>query len=259
MAAKNDVTGDALVTKNSNNSYRSGWDRIFGNKPEPVRSVVQPDNAVSKAIKPPHRDATKKPYDVEVFLAGTIDMGNSEDWQQKVSLELSELDVVTKIFNPRRDDWDSSWKQEKENHQFNEQVTWELDHIERSGVIYFFFGRDSKSPITLLELGNVLGRLETYTFLDAERKPKVVVCCEEGFYRKGNVDIICDRHKVKVYDNFNESLEALKSACYIKHLSLCSSYGYVPLHTPFESQAIKLRNDKYGRLNKLSEIGSRDD
>ena len=29
MASKNDITGDSIVTKNINNSYRDGWDRIF--------------------------------------------------------------------------------------------------------------------------------------------------------------------------------------------------------------------------------------
>lgn len=36
MIARNDITGDALRTKGSNDAYRSGWDRIFGKKePEP--------------------------------------------------------------------------------------------------------------------------------------------------------------------------------------------------------------------------------
>lgn len=36
MTAINDITGDAIQTKNNNDSYRNGWDRIFGNKtPEP--------------------------------------------------------------------------------------------------------------------------------------------------------------------------------------------------------------------------------
>lgn len=29
--AKNDITGDSLTTKAASNSYRDGWDRIFGN------------------------------------------------------------------------------------------------------------------------------------------------------------------------------------------------------------------------------------
>lgn len=32
MRTKNDITGDALVTKPSSDAYRDGWDRIFGKK-----------------------------------------------------------------------------------------------------------------------------------------------------------------------------------------------------------------------------------
>ena len=31
----NDVTGDKLITKQSTDAYRDGWDRIFGKKPQP--------------------------------------------------------------------------------------------------------------------------------------------------------------------------------------------------------------------------------
>lgn len=32
MATKNDVTGDSIKSKVSDDKYREGWDRIFGNK-----------------------------------------------------------------------------------------------------------------------------------------------------------------------------------------------------------------------------------
>lgn len=30
MAARNDITGDSIATKNPSEEYRNGWDRIFG-------------------------------------------------------------------------------------------------------------------------------------------------------------------------------------------------------------------------------------
>ena len=41
--AKNDITGDSIVTKNPSDAYRSGWDRIFGNKAKevPVEKKVE--------------------------------------------------------------------------------------------------------------------------------------------------------------------------------------------------------------------------
>jgi hypothetical protein len=32
MATKNDITGDPLISKSPTESYRDGWDRIFGQK-----------------------------------------------------------------------------------------------------------------------------------------------------------------------------------------------------------------------------------
>ncbi len=32
MTTKNDITGDSIVSKPSSQSYRDGWDAIFGNK-----------------------------------------------------------------------------------------------------------------------------------------------------------------------------------------------------------------------------------
>jgi len=61
---------------------------------------------------------------IKIFLAGSIEMGAAEKWQDKIVQALTDKDVL--ILNPRRDDWDSSWKQTKDNKQFREQVEWEL-------------------------------------------------------------------------------------------------------------------------------------
>ena len=55
-----------------------------------------------------------------IFLAGSIEMGIAESWQEKVVQELKNEPVI--ILNPRRDDWDSSWEQKIDNLQFREQV-----------------------------------------------------------------------------------------------------------------------------------------
>lgn len=119
---------------------------------------------------------------MSVFLAGSIEMGVAEDWQTKVQKALVDRDCL--VYNPRRDDWDSSWKQDKNNPKFREQVEWELAALERSSIIAMYFDPASKSPISLLELG-----------LFAPTG-KMVVCCPEGFWRKGNVDIVCEKYKV---------------------------------------------------------------
>lgn len=145
-------------------------------------------------LKPPATIEFHK-WNTYVFLAGSIEMGKAELWQDRACKLLEETYFV--VLNPRRGDWDSSWEQSIKNDQFVEQVTWELEGIENSNMILFYFDPDTKSPITLLELGLVAGMAN---------KEYVVVVCPEGFYRKGNVDIICDRYGLRQYDD-------LETAC----------------------------------------------
>jgi hypothetical protein len=64
-----------------------------------------------------------------MFLVGSIEIGVAEEWQNDFSASLSDLPVS--IFNPSRDDYDSSWPQHIPFPPFREQVEWELDHLEK--------------------------------------------------------------------------------------------------------------------------------
>lgn len=139
---------------------------------------------------------------VSVFLAGSIEMGKAENWQKALGEELEALygDKIV-ILDPRRDDWDSTWTQEdKEGSAFREQVDWEQKALNHADVQFFYFSPGTISPITLLELGQHIGTSD------------VVVCCPEGYFRKGNVDVVC-RHA----DTLNHpSIEAAKHALIAK-------------------------------------------
>ena len=131
-----------------------------------------------------------------IFLAGSIEMGVAEDWQTRITKALEDLDVC--ILNPRRDAWDDSWEQKIENEQFREQVEWELDGQERADLIAMFFDPNTKSPITLLELGLFA------------RTQKVIVFCEEGFWRKGNIDIVCERYGIPRFATEEEFITEIR-------------------------------------------------
>ena len=45
MAAKNDITGDALISKTSN-AYRDNYDKIFGKKPK--EAMTKPDPVIQE-------------------------------------------------------------------------------------------------------------------------------------------------------------------------------------------------------------------
>lgn len=132
-----------------------------------------------------------------VFLAGSIEMGKAIDWQQEVIKQLTDAHWNGAVLNPRRADWDSSWEQKIENPKFREQVEWELEGLEKATLVVFYFAPNTYSPITMLELG-----------LHAQNK-KCIVCCPEGFWRKGNIDIVCARYGVPQVQTIEELTKAI--------------------------------------------------
>lgn len=145
---------------------------------------------MAEVIKPPFRK-------LSIFLAGSIEMGVAEDWQSKIEDELKDYNVT--IFNPRRESWDNTWEQTIHNPDFKEQVEWELDHLDKADIILMYFDENTKSPISLLELGLYAS------------SGKMIVYCPEGFWRKGNVDIVADRYDIKQVSSFNELLRAVRN------------------------------------------------
>lgn len=135
-----------------------------------------------------------------VFLAGSIEMGAAEEWQQRIvdCPNISRFPVT--ILNPRRKDWDNSWKQDPEFKPFREQVEWELAGIEAADIVFFYFDPKTKAPISLMELGLALGKGK-----------KVVVCCPKEFYRWANVKITCEDEWAEIYENFDVALMRLGS------------------------------------------------
>lgn len=149
-------------------------------------------------IKPPHPFTIGNRF--SVFLAGSIEMGIAENWQEQIENAFAGNDSIC-FLNPRRDAWDASWKQEIGNPQFSEQVNWELDGLERADLIVFYFAPETKSPVSMLELG---------LFADSK---KLLVCCPEGFWRKGNVDIVCYRKGILQVGTIEEVIRHIGSHC----------------------------------------------
>lgn len=151
-----------------------------------------------RIIKPPsnieHID-----MGIRLFLGGTIDMGNSRDWQTEVEKHFIKVKNLT-IFNPRRSDWDSSWPQDPTpGTKFHEQVEWEMKAQNRSSHILYNFEPKSLSPITLLELG----------LFAKETSKIVIVVCPKEFWRYGNVKYICDLYRIIHFETLNKALRCL--------------------------------------------------
>jgi hypothetical protein len=140
-----------------------------------------------------------------VFLAGSIEMGYAGEWQKiaigNLGSWMCDRDVAQAVvFNPRRDDWDDSWVQSVHNANFNEQVNWELDNIEKADVVFFYFEEKTMSPITLLELGLCIGM-----------KKKMVVAAHPDYQRNGNIRITCMRARIPVHKSLTIGLARLQN------------------------------------------------
>jgi hypothetical protein len=126
-----------------------------------------------------------------VFLAGTIDNGNSLNWQDKTIIELINLGVKDlEIYNPRREHWNSNSSKE----EIEKQIKWEQHHLDKADVIAMVLLDDSKSPISLLELG-----------LYANTK-KLIVFCTPNFYRWDNVRLTCEKYNIELIQDLHPTI-----------------------------------------------------
>lgn len=151
-----------------------------------------------KVIQAPQRVDWNVP--VTIFLAGSIEMGEAEEWQQE-AIELFEELIPKKLkskyqlLNPRRDDWDNSVENSYDDPVLSQQVNWELKGIENSYMTLMYFDPETISPISLLELG-CYGH-------------NMVVVCPEGYCKKGNVDILCERRRIQQRDTLREAVKLI--------------------------------------------------
>lgn len=189
------------MTSDSNPAVAESNPAIADNSPA---VTADPTQAVSTTAQPPPRARTVfAPHPTlltastaSVFLAGSIDMGLAPPWQSSLTAALADLPIT--LINPRRPDWDSTWTQDLDCAPFVEQVTWELDALDACSVIALFLSADSMAPISLLELGLWI------------RSGRVVVGCEKGYWRRGNVLVVCQRWGVEVVDSLEELGDAVK-------------------------------------------------
>ncbi len=108
---------------------------------------------------------------------------------------LSEAGIT--IYNPHRADWDSTWREDVNFAPYREQVDWELDKQEKADVVVVYFHPATQAPISLLELG-----------LCARTPGKAIVFCPEGYWKRGNVQIVCRKFDIEMVG----SIEGLRNA-----------------------------------------------
>lgn len=156
---------------------------------------IKPDTQIQQTIQDvPIILNEDRPY---VFAAGSIEMGNAIEWQKELKKWLADYEGT--LYNPRRNDWNSSWEQREYSEPFNDQVNWELDKLEEADIIFIYLDPETKSPISLLELGLFCNTHD------------MIVVCPTGYWKKGNVEIVCTRYDIPLYNTFEEGVGALKT------------------------------------------------
>lgn len=133
---------------------------------------------------------------INVFLAGSIEMGVAENWQDKFANVFKHMNIT--FLNPRREEWDNTWVQSIDNKLFRDQVEWELNGLMEADIVVMYFDPKTKSPISLLELGLMA------------KSEKIFVCCPDDFYRKANVEIVCNRFEIPIYHDWHQFVELLR-------------------------------------------------
>lgn len=161
--------------------------------------------AASQASQVIYAPSEERPRGVKsVFLAGTTSKVDTADWRENLSSSLSKHPIT--IYNPYRADWDSAWREDVNFAPYREQVLWELDKQAKADLVVVYFHPATQAPVSLLEFG-----------LSAEVPGKVIAVCPEGYWKRGNVQVVSQKFGVELLDDIEELEGAI-----VKKLSLGS-------------------------------------
>lgn len=129
---------------------------------------------------------------ITVFFSGGIT--GAPDWQNPFAQRLNDLDII--LFNPRRESIDMYDLEDMEA-----QIDWEYNNMKLSDIVIFWFPKEAKCMITLLELGRFLERSDS----------NFIIGVEEGYERANDV-YFQTKHGKKTYfkENIVSSLEDLE-------------------------------------------------
>ena len=131
-----------------------------------------------------HRPPLKKIHSLDytrhrVYFSGAM---TGEDWQSKFTTKLEDLRVD--VFCPR---YPSSHTVPAPDGLFE----WEIDHMSIANVIAFNFISNEDCSSALIALGMYA------------RTDRIIVCCDDEFYKKGDIDALCDREDIPQVDSLD--------------------------------------------------------
>lgn len=137
---------------------------------------------ITSEQKLPEKNSQKK----YIFLAGSIDNRAFSNWRKET---IKKLETKINIFDPTNMKHDSLNDSEMESH-----IIWELDALAIADKILLNFLPDSKSPISLVELGLYAA------------SNKLIVVCPKEFYQSRYVYTLCKKYNTPIFDTINKAL-----------------------------------------------------
>ncbi len=141
-----------------------------------------------------------------IFLAGsTSKVDGGADWRETLSSSLARHPIT--IYNPHRADWDATWREDVDFAPYREQVLWELGRQAGADLVVVYFHPATQAPVSLLEFGLAAGA----------GPGRVIAVCPEGYWKRGNVQIVSRKLGVELLDDIGQLEEAIT-----KRLSLVS-------------------------------------
>jgi hypothetical protein len=81
---------------------------------------------------------------------------------------------------------------------YREQVEWELEKQDKADNIVIYFHPATQTPVSLLEFG-----------LCVRVPGKTIVVCPDGYWKRGNVQIVCKKYGVQMVENDGGLREAI--------------------------------------------------
>ena len=154
-----------------------------------------------------------------VFLAGSTNYSSADtDWRTILTSALASQFQGLTILNPYRPDWDG-WVEDESCAPFREQVVWELDMQDRADLVVVYFHPLTQAAVSLLELGlNARGSGQGNGDGGGEsggegqgssRNDRVLVVCPDGYWKRGNVSIVCRRFGIEMVASDAELRDAV--------------------------------------------------
>lgn len=156
-----------------------------------------PSHPSIQTITPNDKDQTPWYPTTSIFLAGTTEFAA---WRRTFLDALGVLHRAGEtppphpsatVYDPFQPNWTGDWREDLGDACFRAQAEWELEKQEQAAVVVVFFDERAKSPVSLLELGL------------CARSGKAVVGCQRGYWKRGNVQAVCQRYGVPMADDLD--------------------------------------------------------